>query len=104
MKISKTYQTINFIKDSEDYNEESDFIYENEEMSVDDLMHEMTLYVEPSDFPLRYPLNRHVWFTQTDGDQDIHTGSVTYESWHIDQATDLEMKKLFILLKRGGVK
>lgn len=104
MKISKTYQTIRFIEDSEDYEDDSDFVYQDVEMTVDDLIHEMTVYVEPSDYPLRYPLNRHVWFTQMDADIDLHTGEQTRESWHIDQASDLEMKKLFILLRRGGVK
>lgn len=103
MKISKTSETITFFDDCDDYSNESHFVYENEEMSVDDLIHEMTVYIEPSDYPLRYPLPRHVWFTQSDADQDIQTGALTRESWHIDQASDLEMKKLYILLKRGGV-
>lgn len=101
MKISKTYQVIT--PESAEHGEtaESGFEWAGYDMTPDELIRDMTVYVEPSEYPLR-KVTRHTWFTSSDPDRDYSDCSDTYHSWHIDEATDLELKKLFILLKRAG--
>lgn len=101
MKISKTYEVIT--PESAEHGEAADhgFVYEGYEMTVDDLWAEMGPHVEASEWPLN-KVTKHTWFTEVDPDRDYSDCSDTYHSWHIDQATDLELKKLSILFKRGA--
>jgi hypothetical protein len=104
MIISKTYQIIT--DESREHGDfaDGDFEYENAEMSVDDLIFEMGNMPDISDYPFSLKaLKSGAWFS-SDPEMDIHSGDETIYSWHIDQASDLEFQKLFILLVRGGAK
>jgi hypothetical protein len=100
MFISKTYEIIT--EESREHCEAADsgFEYESQEMSVDDLIDEMSVHVETSQYPFTVKdMRSHFWFT-SEPDIDYGTGDETRHSWHIEKASDLELKKLLILLNR----
>ncbi len=103
MKISKTYQIITEESAREGLPAEHGFVYERQSMTVDELMDEMTTFVEPcsSNWGIK-DLRQHFFFTSDDPEVDLETGEHTYYAWHIDEATDLELMKLYIVLKRSA--
>ena len=102
MKASKTYQVITQESAEVGNFAESGFVYEENEMSVDDFMDEMGAFVEPCSCPYTITdLKDNFFFTDPDGELDYETGANTYHNYHIDQISDLERLKLWILLHRA---
>jgi len=105
MRATKTYQIVTPESAEDGVFADHGFVYENEQTSVDDFMHEMGDFVEPCAFPYTVTdLKHHFFFTDCDPELDYETGANTYHTYHIDQISDLERLKLWILLQRARTK
>lgn len=104
MKISKTYNIVTPESAEDGDFADHGFEFEGYDYSVDDLIDEMGTCIELcTSYRPGMKITRDMWFSETEGDQDLHDGSITYHSWHIDSASDLEMQKLSLLM-RGVLK
>lgn len=100
MKISKTYQIVTPESAEDGDFADHGFEFEGYDYTVDEFVHDLGSGIELCrSYTPGMKLTQDMWFSDTDGEIDYSDGSTTYYSWHIDEATDLEMQKLSILMR-----
>lgn len=99
MLVSKTFEVVSPESAAHADIEDSGFCFENQQMTVEELMDDMTSFVECSQYPVPKTKPNRVWFTEIEGTINFTSGCTETFSWHIKECTEEEWAEIYSSLR-----